>query len=261
MPAEHYIELVGKTIAVMEALRDHPNGSVLQQVAERTGQVKSSTHRILQSLKKHGYVDQESAGGMYRLGWRVATLMQGLSGNTGLQQFARPYLRELTESFKESSYLAVLRSGRGVFVEVQETRRDLRLVDPIGAEVHFHATAAGKAMAAFFPAERQDQLLRTLPLARLTSHTLTDPSRVRDEWAVTRQRGYAVNEGETIVGAFFAAAPILDANQQVCASLSVGVPQPRYSSEIGERLAVDLVESCRHISNTLQATGYVHDAG
>lgn len=258
MPGDHYIELVGKTVAVLEALRDEPKGSGVQQLAERTGQGKSTTHRILQSLKRHGYVDQDGTGGTYRLGLRVLTLVRGVNGNAGLQQFARPFLRELTRVFDESSYLAVLRGGRGVFVDVQETHRDLRLVGPLGADVYFHATAAGKVIAAFLPAAWQEQVLRLLPLARLTGRTMTVPARVREEWAAIRRRGYAFNDGETIVGAAFVAAPVLDAHDQVCGSISVGVPQPRYSIELGNQLALHLVAGCEKLSSTLKAAGYIH---
>jgi IclR family transcriptional regulator, KDG regulon repressor len=258
MPGDHYIELVGKTIAVLEALRDEPKGSGVQQLAERTGQGKSTTHRILQSLKRHGYVDQEGTGGLYRLGLKVLTLVRGVDGNAGLQQFARPYLQELTRVFDESSYLAVLRSGNGVFVEVQETHRDLRLVGPLGADVHFHATAAGKVIAAFLPIARQEHILNALPLGRFTSRTTTDPARVRKEWAAIRKQGYAFNNGETIVGAAFVAAPVLDAREHICGSISVGVPQPRYSIELGDRLALQLTDVCLKLSDTLKAAGYVH---
>ena len=59
MPKDHYIELVGKTLHLMETLRDEPEGLNLQDLAARTGQVKSSAHRILNSLRRHGYVEQE----------------------------------------------------------------------------------------------------------------------------------------------------------------------------------------------------------
>ena len=258
MPGDHYIELVGKTIALLEALRDEPKGSGVQQLAERTCQGKSTTHRILQSLKRHGYVDQDGTGGMYRLGLKVLTLVRGVDGNAGLQQFARPYLQELTRVFDESSYLAVLRNGNGVFVEVQETHRDLRLVGPLGADVHFHATAAGKVIAAFLPITRQEHILKALPLGRFTRRTGTDPVRVREEWAAIRRQGHAFNDGETIVGAAFVAAPVLDARDHVCGSISVGVPQPRYSSDLGKRLALHLGDACQKLSITLKAAGYVH---
>ncbi len=63
---------------------------------------------------------------------------------------ARPCLHELVERFRESAYLAVMRGGRAVFVDSEEAPGELRLTGNLGEEVRFHATAAGKAMAAYF---------------------------------------------------------------------------------------------------------------
>jgi len=258
MAKDHYIELVGKIVLLIETLRDEPEGLSLQELAARTDQVKSSTHRILNSLKKHGYVEQENAGGPYRLGLQVLTLVRGLNGGGSLVQMARPFLREIVETFDESAYLAVMRGERGIFVDVLETRRDLRLVGPLGADVHFHATAAGKAMAAFLLPERQGALLNSTKPECLTARTVVKPARVKEEWAKVRKQGYAVNNEETIVGAIFLAAPVLDTRQQICGSISVGVPKARYSAQLGEQIARRLKDACQRLSATLEATGYCH---
>ncbi|MGH9839222.1 MAG: IclR family transcriptional regulator [Blastocatellia bacterium] len=259
MPNDHYIELVGKIVQTLETLRDAPDGLSIQELAARTGFVKSSAHRILNSLKKHGYVEQESAGGPYRLGLQVLTLARGLSAGMNLIRMARPYLSELVETFDESAYLAVLRAGRGIFVDVQETRRDLRLVGPLGAEVHFQATAAGKAMAAFFPPDRSAALLKSLKLEKQTEKTLSARPEVEKEWAKVRRLGFAVNDEETIVGAIFLAAPLFDAEHNVCGSISVGIPKPRYSAKLGTEIADHLKDACRRLSDVLEAAGYVHE--
>jgi DNA-binding IclR family transcriptional regulator len=54
-----YIELIGKVLTVVEALRDGDEALSLQDLTGRTGLVKSSIHRILHSLKRHGYVEQQ----------------------------------------------------------------------------------------------------------------------------------------------------------------------------------------------------------
>ena len=46
----------------IETLRDEPGGLSLQDLALRTGYVKSSIHRILRSLKRHGYIEQDGSG-------------------------------------------------------------------------------------------------------------------------------------------------------------------------------------------------------
>jgi len=255
--APHYIELVGKVVALLEILRDEPAGLSLRAISERSGMVKSSVHRVLRSLVTHGYVEQESNGGKYALGVQCLTLARGFARGMDLLRVARPYLRELLEAFDETTYLAVRRGDRCLFVDVQETHRDLRLVGPPGAEVHYHATAAGKAIAAFMQPEQRSAILDRLGPLRVTNRTLTDRAQVEQEWARVRQSGFASNDEETIVGAVFLAAPVFDSRDQVCASIAIGMPKARYSSDIWERLPAMLKESCRRLSATLKAAGYI----
>ncbi len=259
MPDPHYIELIGRTLTLIETLHNEPDGLSLRELTARTGQVKSSIHRILRSLMHHGYIEQDGPGGAYRLGIQFLVLAQALHVTTNLIELARPYCRDLVQTFDESTYIAVLRDGRGVFVDVQETRRDLRLVGPLGAEVHFHATAAGKAIAAFFPKDRADALLRSLRQSPLTRRTLLSRSHVEQEWAKVRRLGYAVNDEETIVGAIFLAVPFFDSSRSVCGSISIGVPKPRYSAKVGDRIIAQMKDSGRRLSEVLSAVGYVHE--
>ncbi|MGH9158549.1 MAG: IclR family transcriptional regulator [Vicinamibacteraceae bacterium] len=256
-----YITLVGKVLRIVEALRDAPEGLPLQALARRTGYVKSSIHRILLSLRQHGYVQQDEPGGPYRLGLKFVAIGRAVNGNVSLVQVVRPHLRELVAAFDESAYLAVLRGERGIFVDVQETSRDLRLVGPLGAEVHFHATAAGKAIAAFFPTERRAALLARLPLTHLTPRTITSRPGVERHWGRVRRLGIAVNHEETIVGAVFLAAPVFDAEPHVCGAISVGIPKARFSATLGRAMAAALKDTCTRLSETLAAAGYTHRMG
>jgi IclR family acetate operon transcriptional repressor len=181
--------------------------------------------------------------------------------SNNLVELARPYGREFMEAFDESTYLAVLRNGRGVFLDVFETKRDLRLVGPLGAEVHFHATAAGKVMAAFFPQSRADSLFKTLNREPLTKRTLLNRSQIEREWAIVRKRGFAVNDEETILGAIFIAGPIFDAKREICGSISIGVPKPRYSAKLREQVIAHLIDTCKRLSEALLVVQYFHESG
>ncbi len=256
--SDPYIDVVGKILKVAETLAAEPDGLTLNELARRTGYVKSSVHRILHSLKRHGYVAQDRARASYKLGIQFAVLGRGVKHS--LLELARPLLRELRERFDETVYLAVLRDDTAMFLDVQETRRDLRLVGPLDAQVHFHATAAGKAIAAFLPAERAQSLLDGAPLKRLTARTITDPAEVRREWGEASRAGYATNNEETIVGAIFLGAPVLDCRRVACGSISIGVPKPRYCSELGREMAEALMDVCRRLSQSLGRIGYTHES-
>ncbi len=261
MARDHTIALVEKVVRVIEALKESPAGLPLHQIAVRTGYVKSSVHRILLSLKKLGYVEQDGAGENYRLGFPFLVLARSLAAKTELVQTAAPYLHEIVEQFQETSYLAILRGGRAFFVDVQEALRDLRVSAPLFAEIHFHATAAGKALAAFLPEESRDALLRHPHFAALTSHTRTSPSEVAQDWEHVRQEEYAINDEETVPGAVFLAAPVFDSRGRVCASISIGMPKVRYSPRVATKLVDHLKSACRDFSDRLKASGYIHLTG
>jgi DNA-binding IclR family transcriptional regulator len=86
---DHYIALVGKVVRVVETLRDEPDGLSLQDLASRTGYVKSSIHRMLQSLRIHGYIEQDVTGGKYRLGMRLLVLASGFVSRVELAKVGR----------------------------------------------------------------------------------------------------------------------------------------------------------------------------
>ena len=89
MKDDHYIALVGKVVRVVETLRDEPDGLSLQDLASRTGYVKSSPYRILQSLRIHGYIEQDVTGGKYRLGMRLLVLASGFVSRVELAKVGR----------------------------------------------------------------------------------------------------------------------------------------------------------------------------
>jgi len=259
---QYNIELVDKLVRLLEALAEAPAGLSLQELAARTGYVKSSIHRAVQSLRRHGYVEQPVPGGPYRLGVKILLLARGLKEGIGLLTYARPYMQELGDTFNESVYLAMLRGGRAIFVEVIETRRrELRLVGPLDAVVSYHATAAGKVIAAFLPETARAALLAQLRPERVTSRTRTRRPDILREWQQVARRGYAVNDEETIVGAYFLAAPVFDAQRAVCGCITIGLPKPRLTPPLARKMVAHLTSTCARLSAALTAAGYLHEDG
>lgn len=254
---DHTIELIDKVVNVLEVLRHAPDGLSLGDISAQTGYVRSSVHRILASLKKHSYVEQEYAGGAYRLGVQVLLLARAMKNSSSLVQLARPYLERLVASCQETAYLAVIRGGRPVFIDVAETHRDLRLVGPMSAEIHYHATAAGKVIAAYLTAEEQDTILSDLNVQPLTDRTLVSEADIRSSWAEVRRLGYAFNDEETIPGAVFIAAPLFAGEERICGAISIGMPKSRYSHDVLQCVVPELTAACAALSARISATSSV----
>jgi DNA-binding IclR family transcriptional regulator len=89
----------------------------------------------------------------------------------------------------------------------------------VGAELPVHASALGKAMLAFAPAELLDDLFEEPP-AKLTSRTLT-PAALRKELASTRDSGIARERDEAVLGESSVAGAIFDHSGHAVGSIGV----------------------------------------
>lgn len=67
------VSAVGRTMAVLEALAEHPEESGVSEIAQKLDMSKSTVYRFLQSLKARGYVVQD-AEDRYRLSVRLFEL-------------------------------------------------------------------------------------------------------------------------------------------------------------------------------------------
>jgi DNA-binding IclR family transcriptional regulator len=75
---------------------------------------------------------------------------------------------------------------------------------------HYHIThgSHGKAIAAFLPEDRREALLSGDRLEFFGAGELVDLRRLRKEIATVRERGYAVDSGETNPGMIVMSAPV-----------------------------------------------------
>ena len=82
------------------------------ELANRTGLVPSTAHRLLHTLTKRGYVTQSPETGRYLLGYKVVEVASGLEHRRErLRAVARPHLESIQRATGETVNLVVLDSG------------------------------------------------------------------------------------------------------------------------------------------------------
>lgn len=257
MPAKNHIELIVKTLAVLECLAASEQSKALKEIAAEVGLVKSSVFRILFTLREQGYVEQ-SDGGNYRLTLKSGRLARKNTERLRLADIARPYLIKLRDDLDESVALAERRPHAVVLIDVQETSHPLRLSFQIGDDCPIHATALGKAVAAFLPTAEFQTLWKGEALPQYTARTNTKATSLRTELAKIRTQGYSFNNEETVTGAFLVGAPIFDANGTVCGAISVNSPTVRCTTRRKQLMISDVVKTAKQISQDLSDVGLIH---
>jgi len=254
MAARNHIEVLARAFRVLESLAE--GAAELRRLSERTGMGKSTIFRILYTLKELGYVDQPAPTAPYTLSLKLLALARGPAAELTLASVARPHLTRLRDELGESAWLGELRGGNVVLTEAVQAHHKLRLSLDLGDACPLHASALGKAVAAHLPAEELKRLLGGGRLARFTSRTITNRSQLAAELARVRRQGYALNDEETIKGAFLAGAPVFDATGRVCAAVSVSAPTARCLPAKRQAMIEAVKRATGQLSRDLARLGY-----
>ena len=134
---------------------------------------------------------------------------------------ALPAMRRVTKATGETTLLGVLAGEEFMYVERVESQRLAQIKGSAGERAPLHVTALGKALMAFLPEEEQDALISRLSLDEAGPRAITDPDRLGEELARTRERGYAVNDEELEEGLYAVGVPVLDGRGRPAASLGI----------------------------------------
>jgi len=204
-------------------------------------------------LERHRMVERTSTG-KFRLGLRLFDY-----GNRAIEQYdlrdrAQPHLRRLVTETEETAHLCVLEAARVIYIDKIEPARAVRMITRVGATNPLHCTSVGKAIMAFLPEEKVDELFKRIRYERFTHRTIATPEALRAELEKTRRRGYAIDDEEIEDGLRCIAVPLLDAQRQPVAAVSVSGPSFRVTAQKLPAIANHLLQCVRGISMDM---GYI----
>jgi len=246
-PGAAPVGVISKVLRILEALQGSSAGLGLKAICDLTGIHKSTAYRFLKHLEREGYLVRTEAGA-YLIGPRLSQMSTRGSQGATLQAVARPILWELWKSTQETVNLAVLDQGTVLYVDVIESPHEFRLSSRVGTRRSLHVTALGKVLAAFLPAELRASILSTIKFQPSTPKTIMNLVHFRQELEKIRRQGYAVDDEEAVQGARCVSAPILNADREPIAAVSVSGPVTRVSPNQVAALAGAVSSAARAIS-------------
>lgn len=230
--------------------QEHPELGV-REVARMLNVSSSATGRLMQAMREMGLLHQNSTTRAYSLGTRVLTWAGVYLATSDLRTVALPWLEELHRITRETISLYMLDGSERVCIERLESPQNVRIVARLGRRLPLYAGSAGKVFLAFLPAERRDEILRSVELVPLTSKTIADENVLRGELAKIQRNGYAVSYGEWLLEASGVAAPIFNQQSEVTAALTISGPSQRFNEMTVQGYVQEVVRAAREISISL----------
>jgi len=245
------LKALDKSLAILEILSRENSPLSIAELSERLGIYPSTIHRILDTLRYWGYVEQDSHTQRYQLGLKVLELsMAKLQGMEFLKE-AAPYLKELQNQSNETVHLAILEEGEVLYLDKEESSQSIRTVSRVGRRVPAHCTALGKVLLAYLDQEEQEKVINEKGVSRFTENTITDKKKLREELSKVREQGFAEDREEHEKDVRCLAAPIKDHRGTVIAAVSLSVPAFRMNASKKRKLKETLIQAGEDISKRL----------
>ena len=243
------LKTVGLTCEIMQALKDGGEAGVTE-LSERLDLSKGAVYNHLATLREHGLVVQN--GDSYELGLRFVNFGEFVKNQSILFQEGIEEADNLAARTGEYAHLMAFQHDQGIHIYRAEGEnavgdeyyhRKQEKTDPL------YYSATGKAVLAFLPENRVEQILEQGELTAQTEHTITDSAKLREELSQIRERGFALNDEEQFLGLRAVGAPIRDSNNQVIGAISISGPVTRISDA---RFTDEIPQVVTEVSNIIE---------
>lgn len=194
-------------------------------LAEHMCLPKSTVYTHLNTLREGGFVVKHD--GNYQLSYKFLTLGEYVRNRSLLYNVAREEIDRLADRTGQYAHLVTEERGRGI--NLYKVRGETAVGDGYQAKKlqqadYLHLTASGKAILAQLPRSRVDAILDEHGLPARTEATITSREALHDQLSEIRERGYAYNDEEEVVGLRAVGAPIKRPDGAVLGSISISGP-------------------------------------
>lgn len=237
---------LGVLVAVSRAGR-----ATLTDLSLSLGVPTATTHRILTTLQKHGFVTFSDERQDWSIGIEAYRTGSAFMNRTSLNEVSRPVMRRLMEKTGETANLAIPDGAEVVFVEQVETLNPIRAFFARGTRTSMHASGTGKAILSSLPEEQVRELLMVSGLTPFTERTLINPGDLFADLQTTRERGYSFDQEERHSGMSCIGSVIYDEHNEACGGVSISGPSTRFDPLRVPELGATVAEAAAEITEKI----------
>lgn len=236
-----------KCFKALELLAEDPYEFPLAEIASRLRQPLTTVHRLLATLTEAGFTEQDSATRYYRLAGKSLWVGAGYLRNSAVYRAAFLIMQETARLCPGLVHLGALHGDWLLYLHTVGSPSRAYLYADTGERRPLHATGLGKAILAWQPNGVVTRVAAQ-KLERFTKRTICTASELKEELRQTRERGYAIDDEEGVMGLRCVAAPIFDRAGVSVAALSMSAPASVMAPAAIEEFAVQMREAALKVS-------------
>jgi len=216
----------------------------LAQISTLLSYPKSTTLNLIRTLESSGYLLKDHTTQKYSLGYKILNLSYFLRSTLPIVQYAMPLLEDLQQKTGEIVYLVSHIDGQVLYLEGLYPSQRMVQYSISGRMLPMHCTSCGKAMFAYFPREKQDEIIERWGLPPKTPNTITTKEALLKEAEAIQARGYAIDLEEETPNVKCIAVPVLNNNGVAVAAVSISGTVMNMKDELLPGYAEMLSRTC-----------------
>ncbi|MDR7079752.1 DNA-binding IclR family transcriptional regulator [Neobacillus niacini] len=245
------VKSVDRALTIVSLVSQKKEGVRVTELASQLDLNKSSIFRLLATLVRHGYVEQDSETKKYKLGYKPLELSAILLESIDLRSQAKTFLKELETITNEVIHLVLFNDGEVIYIEKLEGNETLRTHSRVGRRAPLHCTSVGKVILANLTESEVNDLLERNGMPKHTENTITDKESFMVELKKIRNQGYGIESEENEPGITCLAAPIFNNEGDITAAVSISGPSIRMADDRLEELKSYIISTGEKISSRL----------
>lgn len=192
------VKTAARTLDLFEAFATTKKPLSLSELANVLQIPVSSCFALVRTLENRGYVYMLTARkGIYPTK-RILDVASKIAENDPVLDLVRPTLTALRDTTGETVVFSKRQSDHIVYLDVYDSSNSIRYNAQAGDFKMLHTSSVGKAFLGALSEDELDKLLSSLDLMRLTPATLSTRKALRADLAVSRERGWYCNIGESV---------------------------------------------------------------
>ncbi len=245
------VQSVNRALDILEAFLDGTESMGITEIADLLGISKAATHALVNTLARKNFLQQDNTSRRYQLGFKLLQLGVMFINQSELGRAASRWAVNLCEQWGEAVNIAILAGDSALIMHRYEPKEPFLLYPQPGFTMPLYSTAAGKILLAYSPEEIREGYLRQAPFPQRTPHTICKKRELARELKVVREKGYADDREETIIGVACVGAPIRDKSGRVVAAISLSGSKSRMEERGWEEIIRQVKTTSMQISSAL----------
>ena len=243
---------VDRALRVLQVFLEKGNDLGVLEIAATLDLDKSVVHRILATLVRRRFLEQDHTTRKYRVGLRVWELGRLYVSGVQLEELA---MERLTTLLANLSYtagaLGILDGAQIVVLTCVRGAGPFNITLEPGLRLPAALTATGRAMLAYLPADELSALADGLLLEQRQHSPVRSMDDLLKELARIRKQGYSTNRGEYFPGVATVAACVRDRAGGPLLGISVEFPAVPETEPLWEILPDRLASLARALEESL----------